>query len=133
MTTRQNLTITEGQDFSFVHTHKSSGVAVDISGYTARMTIRRGYGLSLEAYLSDGSDANGGTLALGGVAGTITITMTAAQTDDLVTSGDLATIIARKSQDQFEPFIYDLEIISAAGAVTRVLEGRVILQRSVTT
>lgn len=132
-TIQQNLRIRQGETWSHVDTYlDSAGSAVDLSGYTARMSMKRTYNGSAIAYLSTGSDANGGTIALGGAAGTITKSMTAAQTDALLTTGDLADLMIGKTYKSPEFLIYDLEIVSGAGSVTRVREGKVEIHRSAT-
>lgn len=133
MTLRQNLRIDEGTTYSFVHTHRdSTGAAIDLTGYTARMSIKRKYNAAIQAFLSTGSDANGGTLTLGGAAGTITIDMTATETDALVDDVELESLLSGEKAEQIEVFIYDLEIISGA-TVTRVIQGKLFLHRAVTT
>lgn len=141
MTMRQDLYIRQGETWSYVHTHLSGGSPVDLTGYSARMAIKRDVQASAEAYLSTGADANGGSIALGDEAGTITLSMTAAQSAALGGSmlnwhwmDEAGLTGERKTQghDKELRFIYDLEIVSGAGAVTRVLEGRVIVSREVT-
>lgn len=134
MTLRQTFDIRQGQTWTYVFTHTASGSPVDLTGYSARMAIRYGFELSNEAYLSSGSDANGGTITLGGANGTVTLAMTAAQTAAL--AGDLTTILftePRKKAEQYVDFLYDLEIEAPDGTVTRLLEGNIRVQREVTT
>lgn len=138
MTTRVDLIIRQGETWSLSYTKKdSAGSAVDLSGYTARASIRDGYGGGLEAYLSTGTDADGGTITLGGAAGTVVLAMTAAQTSDLaggLNSATLALLGDPVAQEVSSvSYRYDLELVSAAGAVTRELEGRVQILMQVTT
>lgn len=86
---------------------------VNLSGYSARMQIRRRY--RDEAILLSLTSANG-AIALGGSAGTITITASATGT---------ATLPAKES-------VYDLELESADGTVTRLIEGGVTITPEVT-
>ena len=133
MTIRQNLTIRQGETWSYVYTHLAAGSPVDLTGYTARMSIRESFEGTNEAYLSTGADANGGTITLGGVAGTVTLAMTAAQSAAL--AGDLSSILfvePRKRAERDVDFLYDLELVSGAGVVTRALEGCLRVQREVT-
>ena len=58
---------------------------------------------------------NGG-IALGGSAGTITLTISAAATAALTAASGC----------------YDLELVSGSGLVTRLLQGRVVVSREVT-
>lgn len=140
MTTRQDLHIRQGETWSFVHTHLSGGSAVDLTGYTARMKIKRDVQSGTEAFLSTGADKNGGTITLGGAQGTITLSMTAAESaalggstlnwhwmDEAGLTGERRT----RAHDRELKFIYDLEIVDGDGAVTRVLEGRVLVYREV--
>lgn len=128
MTTRQDLPIRQGETWS--HTHSTG---IDLTGYAARMAIRAGFEGSRDAYLSTGSDADGGTITLGGEAGTVVLAMTAAQTAAL--AGDLTYFLfvaPEKRAERFVTFLYDLELVSGAGTVLRELQGRVILEREVT-
>lgn len=150
MTYRVNLTVQQGASFAYVYTHKdSAGAAVNLTGYTARMSVRECYGGTLLAYLSTGADAMNGTIALGGVLGTVTLAMTPANTDALAQTwgiyadamfaawesglSGLSAFNGRVSLLPTKNLIYDLELVSGAGVVTRVLEGGMELRRSVTT
>ncbi len=133
MSVRHDLIVRQGETFAYTWTKRTSaGVAVDISGYTARMSVKPCLGGAAEAYLSSGDDADGGTITLGGVAGTVALAMTAAETAalaDAVTGfvEDVCAVCGPKVV-----FIYDLELESAAGVVTRELEGRFVIWRGVT-
>ena len=145
MTYRQNLHVQQGATFSYVYTHRdSAGAAVNLTGYTARMSIRDCYGGALLAYLSTGADAAGGTITLGGSAGTVTIAMTATQTDALDPAygayadvmfaeweAGLSGVYSPPAAQSARSFVYDLELVNGA-TVTRVLEGAVDMRRSVT-
>jgi hypothetical protein len=86
---------------------------VDLTGFTARMQIRDT--VDATAILATLTTENGG-ITLGGTAGTIALLLTAAQTTLLT----------------FTSAVYDLEIISAGGVVTRLLSGAVVLSKEVT-
>lgn len=142
MTIRQNIEVKQGETFSFVYTHlDAAGSVIDLTGYTARMAIRKYYNAAHEAYLSTGSDADGGTITLGGGTGTVTLAMTAVQTAALAeaeTSG-INILLARDSGmdvpsvfEKRRKFIYDLELVNGA-TITRALEGELIVHREVTT
>lgn len=131
MTVRQDLTIRQGATWTFTFTKTSGGSPVDLTGYAARMAIRRTVGATLEAYLSSEADANGGSLALGGAAGTITASMTAAQSAAL--GSETWSALVPQTISPEDTYRYDLELVSPAGVVTRELEGRVLLYREVTT
>lgn len=91
----------------------SAGALLNLTGYTARMQIRPALASSIK--LADLTTENGG-IALGGAAGTIVLTLTAAQT---------AAITA-------ESGVFDLELVSPTGDVTRLMEGPVIISFEVT-
>ena len=100
-----DLTVEAGATWNLILTLKNDAVAVDLSNYTARMMVRP-YASSPVLFISLTSAALGG-ITLGGVAGTITIDRTATQT---------ATY-------KFASGVYDIEIQSAGGTVTRIMEG----------
>lgn len=134
MTYKQDLHVRQGETFEFTYTHKGpSGSAVDLTGYSARMRVAQGYEGIYEAFLSDGSDADGGSIVLGGAAGTVKIRFTAVQAAAI--AGNLSEILfvqPKKRADRDVWFVYDLEIKSPTGVVERVLEGDFWLQREVT-
>jgi hypothetical protein len=105
-----NFTIQQGATWTRTLTWKIDGVAVNLTGYTARMQLREAGTLVIELTTANGR------IALGGAAGTITLTITAADTTAL----------------NFKTALYDLELVSGGGVVTRLLEGRVFLSREVT-
>lgn len=136
MTIRQDLQFRQGETWTFTYVHKdAAGSIIDLTGYSARMAIKAGFGDSFEAYLSSGADANGGTITLGGAAGTVVMSMTATESKQL--AGDLQFYgfdqadIDRVLEPQIE-LIYDLELEDGSGVVTRALEGRVIVNREAT-
>jgi hypothetical protein len=88
--------------------------AVNLTGYTAAMQIRRGYSAA-SPVLSLTSPSSG--LAITAATGTTTITITSGQTAAL-TPG---------------PYVYDLELTLTSGAVvTRLLEGPLTVTPEVT-
>ncbi len=108
-----NFTIEQGETFVRVLTWQDEELAlVNLTGYTARMQLRANR--SDTAAVSLTTD-NGG-IVLGGAAGTITITITAAQTAALVSS----------------VYFYDLELVSGTGIVTKLIKGTATLAREVT-
>ena len=111
--TTYDLLIEQGATFSQLVTYKESGVAVNLTGYTARMQVRS----TLESATSvvELTTANG-RIALGGAAGTITLTISAT---------DTAALTAGRG-------VYDLELVSGSGIVTRLLQGVATISRNVT-
>lgn len=89
----------------------SNGVPVDLSGYTARMQLRKT--VTNPAVAAELTTENGGIL-LGGVDGTVDVEFSAELTAGLSKDG-----------------VYDLELESA-GVVTRLVQGNFTLSREVT-
>ena len=111
---KRDIFIEQGATFRMNLVWKDSNeVPVNLTGYTARMQIRRTY--NNPSTLLSLSTANG-AIALGGSAGTITIVGAATMTDDMASRLG----------------VYDLELQSADGTVTRLLEGKVTISPEVT-
>jgi hypothetical protein len=110
-----NLEIKQGATLSLVATWRdSAGTAINLGGYTARLNVRETYSSTIVVLTL--TTENGG-ITLGGAAGTITLAATATVTAALTA-----------------PFrgVYDLELVSGGGVVTRLLEGLVIITPEVT-
>lgn len=107
-----DFTIYQGATFSRVLTWKDENdTAINLTGYTARMQIRqRITGDTLIALTTEN-----GRIALGGSAGTVTLTISASDTAAITTDG-----------------VYDLELVSGSEVVTRLLQGTVTLSKEVT-
>lgn len=106
--------IEQGATFNKTITwNDGNSVPVNLSGYTARMQIRKSF--SSDTPILTLTTENG-HIALGGALGTITLTLQAADTEPLETFCG----------------VYDLELESASGFVTRLLEGQVTISREVT-
>jgi hypothetical protein len=104
-----NITIDQGSDFqSEVTVEDTTGGVADLSGYTAYGQIRRSY-KSLTATDFVCSIPNP-------VAGIIKITLTSTTTNSLKSGR----------------YVYDIEIQSATGSKTRVIEGQVTVTPGVT-
>ena len=103
----------KGSTFSRTLTWKVSGSAVNLTNYTARMQARTSH-ISGTAVL-DLTTANS-KITLGGTAGTIVLSLSAADTA-AITQSSLS---------------YDLELVSAGGVVTRLVEGQIVLTPEVT-
>jgi hypothetical protein len=85
----------------------------NITGYTARMHVRTtvtSTGIILVLTTQNGR------IALGGAAGTVTLTVAAA---------DTAVLAAGR-------YVYDLELVSSAGVVSRLVEGAFVVRPEVT-
>ena len=107
-----NLAVEQGTTFSQTLTWKIDGTAVNLTGYTARMQARDDV-TSTTTILSLTQAAG---LTLGGVAGTIVIALTATTTAALVAGN----------------YVYDLELVSSGGVVTRLVQGTLAVSAEVT-
>jgi hypothetical protein len=109
-----NPTIEQGATFSrTIYWRDGNSVLVDLTSYTARATFRDKFGGTEIVSLTT---ENGG-IALGGAAGTITLTISATAT----------AALAAPSHG-----VWDLEMITGT-TVTRLLQGRFDVSQEVTT
>jgi hypothetical protein len=108
-----DFTIEQGATFNLLLTWKIDDVPVNITNWTARLQARVDVE-DAEVILSL-TTANGG-ITLGGALGTISLDQTATQTA-LLPAGQ---------------YVYDLELISGIGAVTRLLQGELSISAEVT-
>ena len=107
-----DITIEQGADWELILTWNRDGEPVDLTDYTARMMARRRITDSYETLSITTDDA----ITLGGVAGTITILLKAAETSALRAGTN----------------VYDLELVSPSGVVTRLIEGALWIDPEVT-
>jgi hypothetical protein len=112
MAGKYNITIDQGSTFNFQFTVKTSGTPWNLTSYTARMQIRS----SVEAKTALLSLTNGSGITLGGALGTVAVTISATQT---------AALLAGKH-------VWDIELVSAGGEVSRILEGKATVKAEVT-
>jgi hypothetical protein len=110
-----DLNCYQGANFDYTLTWQSGGTAVNLTGYSARMQVRDSY----DAGTAIVSLTNDTGITLGGTAGTIAIALTATQTAALDGTPNTQAI-------------YDLELVSGAGYVTRLVEGRFYIYPEVT-
>jgi hypothetical protein len=108
-----DLCIPQGATFTRTIRYKADGANVSLVGYTARMQIRP---TAASATTTLSLTTENGRIALGGSAGTITLTISAT---------DSAALTAGR-------YVYDLELVSAGGIVTRLLQGIVTVSANVT-
>lgn len=114
MAEKYNILIDQGSTYTLALNYKdSAGTAINLTGYTAAMQIRNTVD-SATTVLSLSSPSNG--IVITGATGLITITVTAAQTRDMIAN----------------TYVYDLEITSGSGIVTRLVQGSVIVSAEVT-
>ncbi len=109
-----DFTIEQGATFNLLMTWKIDNVPVNLTNWTARLQARVDVE-DTETILSLTTDANGG-ITLGGAAGTITLSRNATQTA-LLPKGE---------------YVYDLELQSSGGIVTRLLQGELNISAEVT-
>lgn len=108
-----HFSMEQGSTFRRTITYKdSNGSAIDLSGYTARMQLRRN--IEDASPLIELTDANG-RITLGGVAGTVVLTISAADT------ASLSPVEG----------VYDLELVTG-DTVEKLIAGTFTIQREVT-
>lgn len=109
-----DILIEQGSTFTLPIIWKDSeGVPINVTGYTARMQIRKTV-KSAEVLIS--ATTENGRITLGGATGAVTVTIPATITDDIIVKSA----------------VYDLELQSAAGVVTRLIQGAVTISPEVT-
>ena len=112
-----DLNMYQGASWDYTLTWQTGGTAVNLTNYGARMQVRETHASSTAVL----SLTAGTGITLGGTAGTIVLEATATQT---------AGISAQPPGPQ--QYVYDLELISPANIVTRLVEGRVLVYPEVT-
>lgn len=109
-----NITFTQGDTFFRVLTWTNNAkVPHNLTGYTAKMQIRET--VESQNFVIELTTENG-RITLGGAAGTITLTINAA---------DTAKILPKQ-------YVYDLELISGGGQKTTIIEGNFKVKAQVT-
>lgn len=111
MSGKHNLVCEQGATFTFAFTIKTGDTAWNLTNYTATMTVRPFVGSTTTTVLATNTN---GKIALGGAAGTVTVTLSAATTD-AITAGK---------------YVYDL-VLNSGTVVTRLLEGKFVVTPSV--
>ncbi len=107
-----NLVCYQGASFDYALTWRTNGTAVNLTGYSARMQVRESY----DAGTAVVSITSGTGITLGGTAGSIILELTPTTTAG-VPSGQ---------------YVYDLELQTSGGYVTRLLEGNFTVDPEVT-
>lgn len=107
-----NLNCWQGANFDYSLTWRTNGTAVNLTGYSARMQVRETYDSTTPVL----SLTSGSGITLGGTAGSIILEATATTTAG-VPSGQ---------------YVYDLELVTGGGYVTRLLEGNFTVDPEVT-
>lgn len=108
-----NVLIEQGADWELIFEWKDpSGTPINVTSYTAKLQIRTS-ALAKTAVLTL---ENGSGITINGSLGKFTIHATAAQTGAIVNG----------------LYVYDMEITSPAGIVTRLVEGKATVSAQVT-
>lgn len=98
----------QGADWQFaVVWRDENDQLVNLTGYTARMHVRQRHDSEL---LIELTDANA-RIIMGGVSGFVQLKLTASETASVIGSNWDA------------PHVYDLEVVSGAGKVTKLMRG----------
>lgn len=113
MAGRYDIDLDQGATFTRQITWKTGtpAAAVNITGYSARMDVKSMTGALLMTLSTDN-----GRISLGGAAGTVTLTISATHTNTMMHG----------------IHVYDLEMTSGGGVVTRLLEGELRVRRQIT-
>jgi len=104
-----NFTIEQGTTFSRVLTLQENGSAMNLTGYSVASQMRSTHDSSTVVATFSGSVTNASS-------GQITLSLTNSQTSAI----------------EEAIYVYDVEITSGAGAVTRILQGTVTVTPEVT-
>lgn len=109
-----DMVVDQGATLSRTITWKDSAKnPIDLTGYSARMQVRAN--VTATTTVIELTTANS-RIALGGVAGTVTLTVSAA---------DTAAVPAGR-------YVYDLELVSGSGVVNRLIMGNFVVRAEVT-
>ena len=111
---RYNIKCYQGATFVLAPSWKINGSYVDVTGYSAAMDVK--YSPTSTTSITTLTSANG-KITVGTTDGTFTLNLTAAQTSALAAGN----------------YVYDLEVTSPGGTVTRLLEGGFTVFQEVTT
>jgi hypothetical protein len=112
LSAKYNLVCEQATTFNFVFTIKNGSTPWDLTNYTGTMTVRPFVGASTTTVVA--STANG-RMTLGGIAGTVTVTIDATTTGAITASR----------------YAYDL-VLDSGSEITRILEGKFIVTGAVT-
>ena len=112
-----NITCQQGATFQRQITWTDSAKdPYNLTGYTARMQVRDNVSSNTIIATLSTTAGNTGTITLGGIAGTV---------DLLISATNTAALTAGQ-------YVYDLELVSGGGVVTRLLEGNFRVSAEVT-
>jgi len=103
MAGRHDIYIDQGADYAQAFAYQIDSVLVNLTGYTAAMQVRA----TVESASPVLTFGVGTGLTMGGVAGTVTLAVTDAQTTALAAGA----------------YVYDLELTAADDTITRLVQG----------
>lgn len=122
-----DIIIEQGADWRLVITWKDAeGAPVNLTGYTARMQVRESFASKVKVFELT---TENGHIALGGTDGIVTMELPAAASAAVAINPTKTAWIDGKQAQQL---VFDLEMISAAGAVTRLIQGAALFVPEVT-
>jgi len=108
MATKANITVDQGTTFSTnISLTDDNGEPIDLTGYTGRSQMRKHY---------TSSNSQSFTVSLSNTSGVVSLSLAATQTANLIPGR----------------YVYDVEVISAANVVSRIVEGIVTVTPEVT-
>ena len=107
-----SLCLPQGQTWDNIFYWKSDGVAVDLTGYTARMMLRSSVEAAAPTVSLTTADGSMTVSALGAIALNYSATLSSA-----VPAGT---------------YLYDMELESSSGVVRRLIEGTAVVSREIT-
>lgn len=108
MATKANITIDQGTTFSTtISLTDDNGDPINLTGYTGRSQMRKHY---------TSSNSHSFAVSLNSEQGTVSLDMTPIQTANLVAGR----------------YVYDVEVVSGANVVSRIIEGIVTVTPEVT-
>lgn len=108
MATKANIIIDQGTTFSTsILLTDDNGDAIDLTGYTGRSQMRKHY---------TSSNSQSFTVSLNSTEGSVSLSLSATQTANLVPGR----------------YVYDVEVVSGANVVSRIVEGIVTVTPEVT-
>lgn len=120
MSNVKNIVLDQGSSYTYTFTLTDGmGAVFNLTGYDARMQVRRTYGDS--TILLNATVANA-KLAINTVLGTVTLDIAPADTN---------TIRFNEKDDDTLECVYDLEIVSSTGRVYKPAKGTFTLNREV--
>ena len=108
MSGKYNIVADQGATFNLNFTIATDGVALNLTGYTFAMQVRR--------------STNSSTALLNITSATMN------------SSGNVSVTVSATTMNTVPPgrWVYDIELTSSGGQVTRILEGRFIVKAQVT-